>query len=264
MANPPDEVEQEDKALDPTEYKLDRFADALESNRALQHVLPEVEAGEEHLFHSRQIAADQVKLMDLEQEEVKAVEQGLADKPAAEAPGADLSAVKAADPTFDDQQFISIARESFNLIREARTLDNPATASGTLSDDLKAQLQNVIDGDVAAHRHHLLPGLWIKSSQITDASVAGGKLTVIVQFRLSSQEMDRDANLNLIAGSDQWQEWDERWTFWRDPSVDTSASDEQHILMHEEEGGWMFAHRGWIVTKIERLGAADPLDPTNL
>ena len=259
-----DEVEAQDKEIDPTEYKLDRFADKLESEKALQPELKSVAAGEEHLFHFQQIAADKEKLIDLEQKEVEEVVAGLNDRPPAEAAGVDISALKAADPTFDDKGFIPIARESFNLIREARSLDSPVTASGLLSDDLKNQLQQVIDGDVASHRHHLLPGLWIKDAKITGGSVADGKLTVVVQFHLTSQEMDRDGDLKLIAGSDQWQEWDERWTFWRDPSVDTSASDEQRILSREEEGGWMFAHKGWIVTKIERLGAADPLDPSNL
>jgi hypothetical protein len=28
--------------------------------------------------------------------------------------------------------------------------------------------------------------------------------------------------------------------------------------------GWLFAHRGWAVIAITRLGAPDPLDPSNL
>lgn len=150
------------------------------------------------------------------------------------------------------------------MIREARSIDNPATAAGTLSPELTAQLQSSIDGDVASHRHHLLPGLTVKTAQIVSTAVTDGKLTIGVQFHLSSQEMDRDANLNLIGGSEQWQEWDERWTFWRDPSIDNSAADEDHILSRQRDGGWMFAHQGWIVTQIERLGAPDPLAPTPL
>ncbi|MGA3219017.1 MAG: hypothetical protein ABSE77_08065 [Acidimicrobiales bacterium] len=41
-------------------------------------------------------------------------EQALMDnRPAAEGPGVDISAIKALDPSFDDQQFLSLARESF-------------------------------------------------------------------------------------------------------------------------------------------------------
>ena len=37
------------------------------------------------------------------------------------------------------------------------------------------------------------------------------------------------------------------WTFERDPSVDTSADDEDHEVA---DGGWMVAHRGWRLTGI--------------
>jgi predicted lipid-binding transport protein (Tim44 family) len=221
-------------------------------------------AAEEHLFHTQQIIRDEEQLLDLEKQEVDGIIAGLNDRPPAEAAGVDVKAFTAVDPSFDDKAFIAIARESFNHIREARSEENAKTAAGTMSDQLKSELQNAIEGDVASHRHHLLPGLSIMAAEITSATVTDGKMTAVVHFKITSQEMDRDEKFNMIAGSTDWQSWDEMWTFWRDPSVDTSASDEDHILSREQEGGWMFAHKGWIVTKIERVGAQDPLDPTNI
>jgi hypothetical protein len=49
-------------------------------------------------------------------------EQALMDnRPTAEAAGVDISPIKALDPTFNDQDFLTIARESFYSIREARS-----------------------------------------------------------------------------------------------------------------------------------------------
>jgi predicted lipid-binding transport protein (Tim44 family) len=178
------------------------------------------------------------------------------------APGVDLAPLKQADSSFDPANFIDVARECYNHIREARSTGNPVTAAGTMSNQLKAALEAAIASDAAAHRHHLLAGLEIASAVITGATVGDGKLNIVVRFHLEGEEMDRDDHLNVVAGSQDEQTWDEEWTFWRDPSVDTSATDEDHILTRERDGGWLFAHRGWLVTTITRLGAPDPLDPT--
>lgn len=192
-------------------------------------------------------------------------EQALMDnRPAAEAPGVDISAIKAIDPSFDDQQFLSLARESFYTIRKARTLDNPALADGELSPQLMSQLREVVQGDVASHRHHLLPGLEIRAALIESACVADGKITVVVRFHLVSEEVDRGATGAIIAGDFSQREWDEDWTFWRDPSVASSSVDREHMISPVNREGWLFAHRGWVVTHIERLGAPDPLGSSNL
>jgi hypothetical protein len=99
---------------------------------------------------------------------------------------------------------------------------------------------------------------------VVGAKVDQGKMEAIVRFHLQGEELDRDASMQVIAGSPQLQEWDEEWVFWRDPSIDSSQSDEAHILLAEEAGGWLFAHQGWIVTAISRMGGADPLSPDNL
>lgn len=112
-------------------------------------------------------------------------------RPSAEAPGVDVSAVKALDPSFDDQEFLTIARESFYSVREARGSDKPSLADAEFSAELMAQLRDVVQGDVASHRHHLLPGLEVRSAVIGSVDVTGGKFTLVVRFHLSSEELDR-------------------------------------------------------------------------
>jgi predicted lipid-binding transport protein (Tim44 family) len=192
-------------------------------------------------------------------------EQALMDnRPPAEAPGVDVSAVKALDPSFDGQQFLTIARESFYSIRQARSADNTALADGECSPDLMSQLRNVVEGDVASHRHHLLPGLEVRSAVIWAADVTNGKITMVVRFHLGSEEVDRDSSGAVLAGDFSEREWDENWTFWRDPSASSAEVDREHVVNIENTNGWLFAHRGWVVTAIERLSAPDPLDPSNL
>ena len=191
-------------------------------------------------------------------------ERVLAERPTAEAAGVDIAPIKAADPAFEDQLFLSIARESFYHVREARSMDDPRFADAILSPQLMEELSTVMAGDVAAHRHHLLPALEIKTAVITTAAVTDGKMMLTVRFHLSGEQLDRDDKMNIVSGTTDVVEWDEDWAFWRDPSVNADDIDQQHDLAREIDGGWMFAHKGWVVTSITRVGLPDLSSANNL
>ena len=70
----------------------------------------------------------------------------------------------------------------------------------------------------------------IASAEVTAAAVVAGRERVVVRF-----------GINGTAPTTQ------DWTFERDPSVDTSADDEDHEVA---DGGWLVAHRGWRLTGI--------------
>jgi predicted lipid-binding transport protein (Tim44 family) len=218
-----------------------------------------------HFYDQMKNLADDIDAEESATMKMYDTEQALMDnRPPAAAPGVDLSPVVALDPSFDGQQFLTIARESFYTIREARTNDNLDRADAELSPQLLSQLHQVIQGDVASHRHHLLPGLEVRTAVIQSADVTGGKVTLVVRFHLTSEELDRDSKGKILAGDLTDRDWDEVWTFWRDPGTDPASVDSQHLINIFSPGGWLFAHRGWVVTAIERLGEPDPLDPTNL
>jgi predicted lipid-binding transport protein (Tim44 family) len=172
--------------------------------------------------------------------------------------------VKAADPDFDDQDFLTIVRETFERVRHARSQDDLERTDAALSPELEAQLKTVVAGDLASHRHHLLPGLEIRSAQIQSTEVVDGKIQIAVGLHLRSEEVDLDDAGKVVAGDYTDRDWDEVWTFVRDPRIDTRAFDAALVDIPLDKGGWLFAHKGWIVTSITRLGAADPLDPSNL
>jgi hypothetical protein len=100
----------------------------------------------------------------------------------------------------------------------------------------------------------LLPGLEIQTIVITSAAANDGKLTLTARLHLVSEETDRDDAGKLVGGSEVAHEWDKDWTFWRDPSADSSATDRQHTEVAQSHGGWFIAHQGWVVTAIQRAG----------
>jgi predicted lipid-binding transport protein (Tim44 family) len=235
------------------EFVADRSAGDLQADR-----FPgPIGRAEEHLFHFRQIAADQDRLLDLGQREADGVVAALNDRTPAELPGVDTSAIKQADPGFDDEAFRAIARETFHKVRQARTLQNPQESAELLSPQMQRELQNAISGDVASHRHHLLPFLTVKDAVIAGAQVIGGQEQIDVRFSISAGEEDMDDRTgHVLAGDSTERSWEERWRFTRDPGADTSASDERHQITFDRAGQWMVAHRGWVVTEIERLPAS--------
>jgi hypothetical protein len=127
-----------------------------------------------------------------------------------------------------------------------------------------AKLRDIVQGDVASHRHHLLPGLEVRSALIASVDATDGKFTVVVRSHLSSEEVDRSGSGAVLAGDFTEREWDENWSFWRDPTSDATSVDSEHTISGVNPKGWLFAHHGWVVTSIERVGAPDPLDPSNL
>lgn len=209
---------------------------------------------EEHLFHFGEIAADEERLIDLEQQEVDGTIAGLQDRTAATLPGVDTSVIKQADPDFDAEAFRAIARETFSKVREARKLQNLQESAELLSPKMQRQMQDAIAGDVASHRHHLLPFLWLKDAVIARAQVANGLEEIDVRFSISAAEEDVDDRTGQIAAGDSTEHaWDELWRFTRTPGADTAVSDEQHEITFTEPDRWLVAHRGWTVTDITRL-----------
>jgi hypothetical protein len=252
MANPPSEFGRSEQAS-PPEPAPDHSTDHPHADR----FLGPIERAEEHLFHSREIAADQEKLIDLEQQEVDGVVSALKDRTPPELPGVDTSAIKQVDPEFDAEAFRAIARETFYKVREARTMQNPQESAELLSLQMQGEMQNAISGDAASHRHHLLPFLWVTDAVIAGAEAIGGQEEIRVRFSISAAEEDVDDRTGqILAGGSTEHSWQELWRFTRNPAADTSASDERHEIADARPDQWLVAHRGWIVTEITRLNSS--------
>jgi hypothetical protein len=242
-------------AVDDPKPEEDRLTRLSESGvaREAEHLVP---------FRGRMVskleeAADKLDEEDrLDQQMDVDLDKEYHDQPPAEAAGVDLAAIRAVDPQFDDFAFRTIARETFNQVREARSTERTDEADALMSPAMEAEISQEVSGDVAAHRHHLLPGLEVDEATIVAASVAGGREVIDVRLDVAGEEMERDdANGAVVAGDATVRRWSERWRFERDPSMDSSQTDRDHTLKFGDEG-WMVAPRGWVVTQIERLPAA--------
>jgi predicted lipid-binding transport protein (Tim44 family) len=193
-------------------------------------------------------------VIDLGQQEVDETVAGLLDRTPVALSGVDIGVIKQADPEFDAEAFRAIARETFVKVREARKLQNPQESAELLSPQMQREMQDAIAGDAAAHRHHLLPFLWIKDAVIARAQVVDGREEIDVRFSISAAEEDVDDRTHQIVGGDSAERaWDELWRFTRTPGTDTSASDERHEIALSEPDQWLVAHHGWTVTDIVRL-----------
>jgi predicted lipid-binding transport protein (Tim44 family) len=203
-----------------------------------------------------EVAAAEDRLLD-------GFDHAIHDQPAAVADGVDIGPIKAVDPEFDPFAFRTSARESFLKIREARARKLKSEEDPLLSPTMQAELDSVIDGDVASHRHHYLADLAIDQATVVSAEVADGRERLGMRFVIVAEEEARDdATQSIVGGDEVARRWAELWQFERDPAVDSTATDEQHALSFGPDG-WLFAHRGWVVTAITRLPdvLAEPAQP---
>jgi hypothetical protein len=204
----------------------------------------------------REMHAIADKLGELDQAETNledGFDHAIHEQPSAVGDGVDLTAIKAVEPDFDPFSFRTLARETFIKVREARGSRDRQAGDGLLSPKMQRELSDVIDGDVAAHRHHILSQLDIANATIVSAAVDDGHEKLGVRFVFRAEEIERQSGTEAIVSDDHiLHRWAELWQFERDPKVDSSATDEEHTLSFGPDG-WLFAHRGWVVTGIERL-----------
>jgi hypothetical protein len=203
-------------------------------------------------------------LSDLDRE--KAADQAMLEEfaklPDAEAPGVSIKELSDADKTFDDHEVVSVARDCCLILQKARVYEQPDLGNAELSPELETELRAAIGRDVASHRHHLLLGLEIADARIEKSVLVDGEEVVTVRLWLRGEQLARDdASAEIVEGSTDDIAWQEDWTLTRDPrSSDTHAEDEMLTL----SGQWFVAHKGWVVTKIDRLTDSRPGPPSLL
>ena len=205
-----------------------------------------------------EVADDLGKEGDLEVKEFDTFDHAIHDQPSAVGAGVDLAPIKSVEPDFDPFAFRTLARETFIKIRQARGIGAGEACDGLLSPTMERELNDVIDGDVAAHRHHILSQLEVVDATIVSAALEDGREKIHVRCVMGAEEIERDAATEAVISDDHLvHRWAELWQFERDPSLDASATDEQHVLSYGPDR-WLFAHRGWVVSDIKRLDDVVP------
>lgn len=243
----------------------DRDLDAVADHT--EHLVP---FGGSMVHEMGEVADDLGTEVGLETQEFDTFDRAIHEQPSAVGTGVDLTPIKAVDPAFDPFAFRTLARETFLKVRQARGSQARGAGDGLLSPSMERELHDLIDGDVAAHRHHILSQLEVVDATIVTASVDDGREKIGLRYVVGAEEIERDASTEAVISDDHLvYRWAELWQFERDPSLDPSATDQQHVLSYGDDR-WLFAHLGWVVTNITRLddavpqpGQTRPQGPTN-
>lgn len=198
--------------------------------------------------------ADEMGREDAAEDRLSAgIERAVQEQPDAISGDVDLAPIKAVEPDFDPASFRTIARETFLKVRDARGRENESSDDGLMSPALEQQVDGEIYTDIAARRHRILAGLEVTEAVIISAEVDGGREKIGVRFVATAEHIERDMATNAVLADDgQPHSWAELWQFERDPSVDATATDQHHMLSFGPDG-WLFAHRGWVVTAITQI-----------
>jgi predicted lipid-binding transport protein (Tim44 family) len=213
-----------------------------------EHVVPM--AG--HIAREMNELADEIgKEGDAQDRLLDGVKRSVAEQPSAVGDGVDVTAIIAVEPHFDPAAFRAIARESFLKVREARSTHREQEDDGLMSPSLEHEIDDAIFSDAAARHRHVLSGLEVTEATIISATVSEGREKLGVRFVATAERIESDELTGSILSDDgSPHRFTETWQFERNPTVDNSATDAQHAASFGPDG-WLFAHRGWVVTDIQ-------------
>ena len=217
-----------------------------------EHVVPM--AG--HIVREMNELADEIgKEGEAQDRLLDGVRHAVAEQPSPVGDGVDLTGILAVEPDFDPMAFRAIARESFLKIREARSTHREQEDNGLMSPSLEHELDDEIFSDAAARHRHVLSGLEVTEATIISATVCEGREKLGVRFVATAERIESDELTGSILSDDgSPHRFTETWQFERNPTVDNSATDAQHAASFGADG-WLFAHRGWVVTDIQAADA---------
>ncbi|MGE5548132.1 MAG: Tim44/TimA family putative adaptor protein [Solirubrobacterales bacterium] len=143
-------------------------------------------------------------------------------KPAGEAwpegaVGAGLAAIRAADPAFSPEQFVSGARAAFGMIVEAYAHGDKPVLKPLLSDEVYRGFAEAIDGRQSAGEVLETELISIRAADIVEAGMERHLASVTVRFRSDQVNVVRDAQGRIVDGDpDRVADVTDEWTFRRD------------------------------------------------
>ena len=200
--------------------------------------------------------ADEIGREDVAEDRLfDGIGRAIAEQPSPVADGVDLTAITGVEPDFDPVAFRVIARETFLKVREARSTEREQEDDGLLTPALEHKVDDEIFNDASTGHRHVFSGLEVTEATIISAGVHDGCENVTVRFAATAERIERNDQTGEVLSDDgSPQRWTEVWQFARDPKVDSSATDAEHAACFGPDG-WLFAHRGWVVTDIQQPDA---------
>jgi predicted lipid-binding transport protein (Tim44 family) len=137
--------------------------------------------------------------------------------PAATVSGATgVAALKAADPSFDEQAFLAGARGAFEIILKAFAAGDTAALERLLSKDVFAAFAGAIHARVEAKETHETNLVAIKSVELVETSIEGSTGLVTVKIVSDQINATRAADGKVVDGDpEKAVEKTDFWTFSR-------------------------------------------------
>jgi predicted lipid-binding transport protein (Tim44 family) len=157
---------------------------------------------------------------------VAAFDDMLDHAPRPEVPADELEALAAAGVTFDEATLLRAATAGYLELAQAWQERDASHAADRFGSELHEEIREKVAADIEAGRQHLLPGVEVHCAALTHAHVDGEGVTTVVRLHLIGRELFEDAEGNVIAGDDTYRQWEEDWTFRRDPA----SGDDWHAI----------------------------------
>ncbi len=137
---------------------------------------------------------------------------------ASPAPGgtSGLAALKAADPSFDEQAFLNGARGAFEIVVKAFATGDTATLQKLLSKDVFAAFSEAIRAREAAKETLETTLVAVKSAELAEAAIEGATGLVTVKIISDQINVTRAADGKIVEGDPEKPvEKTDFWTFSR-------------------------------------------------
>ena len=127
-----------------------------------------------------------------------------------------MAALKAADPSFDEQSFLKGSRAAFEIVVKAFAASDTAALEGLLNKDVYGAFVEAIRARQAAKESLQTTLVSIDSTAIVETAVEGATGLVTVKFVSSQINVTRDAEGQVVEGNpDKAIEKTDFWTFSR-------------------------------------------------
>jgi predicted lipid-binding transport protein (Tim44 family) len=140
-------------------------------------------------------------------------------------PEAGLAAIRASDPAFDPNAFVTRVREAFTTLQDAWIDRNVDTGRGFMSPGLYFSWSAQVETMLEERRKNMMDDLRIDS--VRPVAVVHGRVfddvTVRIDASCADYEVD-EATGNVVFGSKRSEPFTEYWTFQRAVGVQTGAN----------------------------------------
>jgi predicted lipid-binding transport protein (Tim44 family) len=136
-----------------------------------------------------------------------------------------LDAIRAHDPGFEDDKFVSDAERAFFTVQQAWTELKPDMSRRVMADNIWQQHKVQIEGYQSLNKRNVLEGLAIANARIIQAECDGAYDTIVIRLLAGCADYDIDmGNKNkVIRGSKDFTQWTEDWCFQRSSAATTKV-----------------------------------------